>query len=358
MFSAIVVVLALGALAAFAAELDREGIKSKVEDAVKARDAGARAAAEGKADEAKQLAETSARLFDEARAGYASLRAGESDDVSLLIDYADSLSATGDYDLAEKPLLRAVAIDRENAAAWLKLGQTEGQLGPSSESRAIRSLRRAAEIEPKTAVTVQANASLGAMYQQSGLYDFAREAYAKALEQQPDHVGATLAIAALDAREGQMVKAKAAYDAVGEKAMQYASFVERTLGMALADFDQSRRLLEDTAEMHLAYAELLARAGRLSDSYWPLNRALKLDGTNYVAWNLMGSVLRTMGNLSAARNAFEKSLALNADQPRTRDAIADVDQALAASGAQPPDSSPQSTAVPETSPPADPSLSP
>lgn len=313
---------------AYAQRADVSALQAKVAEGLKARDASAAAFAQGQADEGRKLGETSVTLLREARGAYDALGAAESNDFDTLMAYADLLVEQGDHDLAEKVLLRAIDIDRESAKAWLKLGQTEARLGPRSETRAIRSLRQAAAIEPKSEATVQANASLGALYQQAGLYDFARETYAKALEQDPNHVGSKLAIAALDARGGDMVKANKAYEEVEKNSVEYGAFIKNTLSIALRDFEQSRRWLDDTAETHLAYAELLVRAERLQDAIWPLNRSLKLDDSNYVAWNLMGSALRVMNQLKPARDAFAKSLALNADQPRTREAINALDQAL------------------------------
>ncbi|NUM56366.1 MAG: tetratricopeptide repeat protein [Candidatus Hydrogenedentes bacterium] len=334
-FQVVLITSALCGMASFAQSLDIAGISEKVAEGLKARDASAAAFGQGNQEEGAKLAETSTKLLREARAEYEANGAGESDDPDALMAYADVLNELGDYDLAEKSLLRAVSIDPEIASAWFKLGQTEGKLGPRAESRAIRALRRAAAIEPKTDITVQANASLGALYQQSGLFDFAREAYERALEQDPTHVGSKLAIASLDAREGKMVKAKAAYDSVEKASSDYAPFITRTLGVALEEFSQSRRWLDDTAESHLAYAELLVRAGRLPEAYWPLNRSLKLNDQDYVGWNLMGSILRSMGQTKGARDAFGKSLALNANQPRTTQVIAELDKELAATASAP-----------------------
>ena len=319
-------------------------LQAKVAEGLKARDASAAAFTQGQADEGRTLGETSAKLLREARDAYDAMGAAESNDFELLMAYAALLVEQGDHDLAEKTLLRAVDVDRESAQAWLKLGQTESRLGPRSETRAIRSLRQAAAIEPKSDATVQAYASLGALYQQAGLYDFARETYAKALEQDPNHVGSKLAIAALDARDGDMVKANKAYQEVEKNSADYGAFIQNTLSIALQDFEQSRRWLNDTAESHLAYAELLVRSERLQDAIWPLNRSLKLDDTNYVAWNLMGSALRVMNQLKPARDAFAKSLALNADQPRTREAIDALDKSIGESAPPAPLPEPQPTA--------------
>ncbi len=324
------IVATVSLAAAYAQDADTASIQAKVAEGIKTRDASVAAFAQGQADEGRKLGETSVTLLREAREAYDAMGAAESNDFGVLVAYADLLVEQGDHDLAEKALLRAVDVDRESAQAWLKLGQTESRLGPRSETRAILSLRQAAAIEPKSEATVQAYASLGALYQQAGLYDFARETYAKALEQDPNHVGSKLAIAALDARDGDMVKANTAYGEVEKNSADYGGFIQNTLSIALQDFEQSRRWLDDTAESHLAYAELLVRAERLQDAIWPLNRSLKIDESNYVAWNLMGSALRAMNQLKPARDAFAKSLALNADQPRTREAIDAIDKVLPA----------------------------
>ncbi|MCC6796216.1 MAG: tetratricopeptide repeat protein [Candidatus Hydrogenedentes bacterium] len=337
------------------------GLREKVAEGLKARDASAAAFAKGQADEGRKLGETSEMLLREARDAYDAMGAAESGDFDLLMAYADLLVEQGDHDLAEKALLRAVEIDRESAIAWLKLGQTEARLGPRSETRAIQSLRQAAAIEPKSEATVQAYASLGALYQQAGLYDFARETYGKALEQDPKHVGSKLAIAALDARDGEVVKANTAYQEVEKESTEYRGFIKNTLGIALQDFEQSRRWLNDSAEDHLAYAELLVRAERLEDAIWPLNRSLKLDGSNYVAWNLMGSALRAINQIKPARDAFAKSLELNPDQPRTREAIDAIDKVLpptAPALEAPPAPDAQAVPAPSTAPQDNGQLSP
>ncbi|MDZ4859287.1 MAG: tetratricopeptide repeat protein, partial [Candidatus Hydrogenedentes bacterium] len=249
------------------------GIKANVEEAFRARQASADAFAQGNAEEGQSQAQRSASLFREARASYESMRADESVDVGVLVDYAGLLNEMEDYDLAENALLRAAAIAPGDAAVWLKLGQTQAALGPASESRAIRSLRRAADIEPSSQSTVEAHASLGALYQQAGLYEFAREAFNEALELDPDHIGSRLTIASLDAREGKMVEAEAAFDSIEALSPEHGGYIKRTLGPSLDEFAASRRWLPDTADAHFAYAKLLVRVDRIEDSVWPLLRS-------------------------------------------------------------------------------------
>ncbi|MDZ4860566.1 MAG: hypothetical protein SGI88_16440, partial [Candidatus Hydrogenedentes bacterium] len=54
-------------------------------------------------------------------------------------------------------------------------------------------------------------------------------------------------------------------------------------------------------------------------------RSLRIDGKNFAALNLMGSVYRGLNRLRGAREAFMRSLELNADQPRTRQALDELD---------------------------------
>lgn len=336
-----------------AQELDPAGIKAKVDEAVRLRGESNAASARNERESGQQLAEQSAQLFREALDEYKRVGADESDDIALLLDYANLLTETGDYDLAEGVLLRAAKLEPDDAAIWLKLGQTMAAMGPQRESTAILALRRAAGITPATKATAEANASLGSLYQQAGLYEFAREAYSRTLELESNHTGAKLALAALDAREGRMVEAEEAFASIEGLSPDFGPFIQRTLGPALDHFGESRRWLTDTAESHFAYAKLLIRVDRIADAFWPLNRALKLDDQNYVAWNLMGSVLRAMERYRGAREAFMRSLELNPDQPRTREALNELDAFIAA---QPP--VPAEPAAPAEPSPAAPDATP
>ena len=85
---------------AFAQAVDAAGIKVKVDEALKAKQSSGEALAQNEAEEGRQFANLSAKLFGEARDDYEFIRAAESSNPALLIDYADLLSAMGDNDLA------------------------------------------------------------------------------------------------------------------------------------------------------------------------------------------------------------------------------------------------------------------
>ncbi|MFA6239675.1 MAG: tetratricopeptide repeat protein [Candidatus Hydrogenedentales bacterium] len=294
----------------------------------------------------------------DARERFDRARAGESNDIDLLFEYVQLLQQMEDYDLAESTLTRAVSLQPENALAWTELGEAQAARGEKHSADAIRSLRKAASLDAEPETTARAFASLGALYQEIGLYDFSRESLSKALEIKPDHRGAIIALASLDLRNGDVAKASSALDALGT-IPELQPFLQHTIERGLIDFDASRRWMPDLPENHLAYAKLLARVGRMGEAVWPLRRCVKMQQDNFVAWNLLGSVYRGLERPQEAREAFEKSLAINPDQPRTRQVLESMK-----AGQQQPLMMPQETtpaappATPSATPPATPEPAP
>lgn len=292
----------------------------------------------GDAEAARAHREAYGKLRQTARDAYDRAGCAESDDVELLMEYARLLSSMEDFDLAEASLARAVSRDPENATAWTILGETQSAQGQKKNGDAIRSLKKAIELESSGDGAARAYASLGALYQEMGLFDFSRECLAKALELKKDHQGAIIALASLDLRNGDVAKASDALDALGT-VPELQPFLQRTVERGLADFEASRRWMPDLPENHLAYAKLLTRVGRVTEAIWPLRRCVKLQPENYVAWNLLGSVYRGMNRTAEAQEAFEKSLSLNPDQPRTTQVLEELKAELQPAAPTPPPSS-------------------
>lgn len=301
---------------------------AKLEEAEQAREESARAAARGDFESARENADRSRALVAEARALYEIMNASESDDVTTLRGYARALSAEKDYDLAELALVRAVSIDPEEAELWLELAQAQASLGGPARERAIRSYSKAARFRPEGDANARAYAALGTVFLEMGLYDLALENVSKALELKSDLAEAIVAMVALDTRVGNMEKAAQALDEFQAVPPEFVPRLRQYLDTALRDFEDSRRWIPDTAESHFAYAKLLIRVDRLTDSYWPLLRTIRLDDQNFVAFNMMGSVLRAMKRLRGAREAFTRSLELNPDQPRTREALQELEEEI------------------------------
>ncbi|GMV94022.1 MAG: hypothetical protein AMXMBFR82_38000 [Candidatus Hydrogenedentota bacterium] len=248
------------------------------------------------------------------------------DDLAVYAGYRKEL---GDYDLAERALIRALSLSPDRADLWFALGELQALLGTDGEARAIKSLRKTTALDQNPELTAKAHAALGAVFLQQGLFDFARTELEAAVDADSGHVGARIALASLDVRDGAIGKASESLDALGEIGPEYMALMQRTIEKALFDFGESRRWMEDTADNHLAYAKLLVRAGRPGDSLLPLERAAELDPDNYVTWNLLGSMYRGFDRIEDARKAFARSLELNPDQPRTRSAMEELDAAAA-----------------------------
>lgn len=317
--------------AAIAALSDAATAQARLDEAEKAREESARAAARGDFESARDNADRSRALVAEARSLYESMNAAESSDVVTLRGYARALSAEKDYDLAELALVRAVSIDPEEAELWLELAEAQASLGGPARERAIRSYSKAARFRPEGDANARAYAALGTVFLEMGLYDLAFENVSKALELNSDLAEAIVAMVALETRVGNMEKAAQALDEFQDVPPEFVPRLRQYLDAALRDFEDSRRWIPDTAESHFAYAKLLIRVDRLTDSYWPLLRTIRLDDQNFVAFNMMGSVLRAMKRLRGAREAFTRSLEVNPDQPRTREALQELEEEISKS---------------------------
>ncbi|MCC6698834.1 MAG: tetratricopeptide repeat protein [Candidatus Hydrogenedentes bacterium] len=298
------------------------------------------AAMRGDEATARQHAQKMTELLQQARQAYDTAGAAAAGDPDVLDSYARLLIEMGDYDLAEQARLRAAALEPENAQRWFALGETQGLLDAQGANRAVRSLRKALSLSDDPESNSRIHAALGAIFLQEGLYALSRESLEAALKEKPDHMGAAITLASIDVREGKIGAASARIDRLGEIPPGSLDLLQRSMNNALADFDRSRRWMDDTAANHLAYAKLLVRAGRMQDSPLPLERAAQLDPNDVVTWNLLGSVYRGLDHVEGARRAFEKSLALNPDQPRTQEALRELGANAATPPVSPPETAP------------------
>lgn len=308
-----------------------EQAREKTTEAQKEQRAVGQAMSQGNRESAEQYREDSNRHFRQAEDLYRQHLAESPRDVDALIEYAGFRGLQGDTDLAVETLRQAIVIEPDRPATLLALGQHLSSLGGKHCGEAERTLRRVTAIEPGSDSAASAWGTLGTHYWRLHLYDLSREAFEKARAIKPDNPGSLLGIIAQDVRDGNVQMASDTLDALGQADPQLMSVADRFVHEALTEFDRTRRWFPDTAENHLAYARLLVRAGRYPESVLPLERAAKLDPGNIVTFNLLGSMYRGMNNPGRARKAFERSLEINPDQPRTREAI----NALAQPPAQP-----------------------
>ena len=285
------------------------------------RDAAVHAHARGDGDAAQRHQVKAAEALARARALFAKTAAARPDDVDVLRKCATVLSQCGDTDLAAEAFEHAVTLAPDDAGLWLGLGQALSTLGHGRAAEAVEALRHALDAGADSAATANALASLGAVYRREGLHDLARQSYAKALEAGEDNVAAKLGLAGYKLRDGDVRACSDDLDALQPLAPEYAMQLPGLLADALEGFEDARRWFPDTAGNHMAFAKLLVRASRLSEGLAAAERAAVLDASDYITWNFVGGIARQLGDVDRARRAYERSLELKPDQPRTLEAL-------------------------------------
>lgn len=276
-----------------------------------AQEAGDAEAAQKRATTFHEKLAKSIQLFGEEDARH-------SDDLDVLTDYAEALRLHGDSDLAAEVMRRAVTLYPSSGLSWLTLAQSYLEMGDAFTAKAQDAFQQALALSLDKHFEVEAHTGLGAMYYGEGLYEFAGGHYQKALELDPENFSARIALAALDTRKGNVLEASNRLDAMGAIPLEHTRQLADQLNAALDTFDRTKRWFPDEAAHHAAYAKLLIRANRVAESRLPLERAVTLDASNYVYWNLLASACRFSGDTQRLRQAYEKSLEANPDQPRVR----------------------------------------
>ena len=256
-------------------------------------------------------------LLQEARKAYDTSNTMRVKDPLVLRDYAEVLRAQNDSDLAARALTRATRLDPENVSLWLALGQVLTDLGHSRSTEAQRVLRHTLELDNKTIASANTHVALGRLYRQEGLYDLARESYAKALERDGANVSAKLGVITLQVREGKIREASESLDAMGALPPEMVSLLEGALGQ----FDASQKTFTDDAPSNIAYARLLLRINRIPESLAAAERAARLNPNDYMTWNLLGDLSQGMNNPNRAREAYSRSLQIKPDQARTQERL-------------------------------------
>jgi len=262
------------------------------------------------------------RFLKDARDAFDAAHAQDSDDASILKDYADVLLQLGDSDLAADVYRRLTKITPDDPTAWFLLGRSLSLIGPGGAGESVKALNQALALTPNDSPdAIGTLLLLGKVYRTSGLFEFARECAEKALSLDPNNLGAQLALVAANVLEGNIAAAAADLDAIGLLPPEYAAGIPSLLGEALDSYQESRHLLADTPENHMAYAKLLLYAGRIQSSLLAAERAAMLDPGSTATWNLIGALSSQLGDTAKARRAYERSLQLDPNDIRTREAL-------------------------------------
>jgi tetratricopeptide (TPR) repeat protein len=243
------------------------------------------------------------------------------DRAEMAFTYGDLLVRLGDIDLAVIALRNASKLAPEKVNYALAHGTIAVGLGEGFEDEATKALHAVIEMDPESQSAADAHAQLADVYRRSGLYDLTLESVEAALTISPDHARAQFLKAVCLARLGRFLEANTLMDAVAVSAPSLAGDSHSWLYDAVLDFERRNLWVADTAEEHAAYGKMLIRVNRLPDSMNSLRHAVRLNPGDAVVWNLLGSVYRQANLIDSARDAFERSLAIDPDQERTRQVL-------------------------------------
>ena len=303
---------------------------SKYREEVKAQQA---AMAEGLFNEADARGAAARVALQRARTAYEEAGAPASADNEILFEYAEVTRLLGYHDLTGEAMETVVTRDPANAKAWGTLGAAKIKCGPKHEPRGLEALLKAVQLEGDSPAAAPWRVALAELYQAQGLPDFAREQLEKALALATDNAEGVVRLAVLDARAGKIRAANDAIDKLGKAAVPLDSLTRVLLREALDTFERDGGTFDDVAENHAAYAKLLYRASRMPESLLAASRAVQLNPADTATLNFAASVYMQLGNADAARQAYEKSLAVNPEQPTVQEALKRLPPPAAASPA-------------------------
>jgi Flp pilus assembly protein TadD len=265
------------------------------------------------------LADEDVEALRDAFAAMERARVLDGNNEAHLAAYTKTAEALGHVDLAAKALRKLVKKTPDDAERWRKLGEMLAAQGDVQGAEAFEALQTARRLNPDDART---HYLLGELYHRQGVFDAAKEAYAAAGNLTVSRVAA----ATLKVYDGDMVGAEADLAALGRDAQPFDVQTRLWLREALRSWENTRQFVPDTVEAHSAYARLLYRAARLPEAVYAARHATTLAPEDHELWNFLGAMLNQLGQPDQAREAYEKSLAANPNQPALREALQGVPQ--------------------------------
>ncbi|CAA6604341.1 TPR repeat-containing protein [Rhodospirillaceae bacterium LM-1] len=216
---------------------------------------------------------------EEAYALAASLQDGYPDDPVLLSLMGRLALATLKPNIAAPLLLRALAVNPEDGQAQLALGRSLRAMDRSFDAR--KHLEAAVRLLPEDA---DAHFQLAELLEGDGDAELASRHYQAARALAPDLAAIPAALAHL-------------HGVRGDKQTAQRLYLE-----AIA--------LKPSAEIHTAYAGLLAGQGQIDAAIAQFEAAVALDPKNPQAWNNLSGPLKLRGRLKESVAALKKAVAL------------------------------------------------
>ncbi len=281
---------------------------------------------QGKAQESADAAKQAEYAFASARDRFLSARADQSNDVDLLIEFADVCDRLRDTDLAGEAFLRAAKLRPEDATLWYRAGRNFVEAGGRYLARAAEPLDRAEQLarsNPGAVSLADIEAARGDISWKGAAYDIAGKRYAAAREADPANPRALMGIAKVALVKGAPTETEAALTALQTSGAQVdPNVVEARLREAYLVYRRDRPAVSEDPAAYRALAGIAVRCGFLDDARMEIEHALKLHTDDVFSLNMAGSLALRAGDTERARQVFTRSLELQPDQPRTKEALA------------------------------------
>jgi len=222
----------------------------------------------------------------------------------------------GDFAQAESTFAKAIEEDSHDREAVQLRGLSLFQLGRPSE--AIPYLKQVQSWIGSA--NVDANYVLGLCYIHTQNYDEARKAFAQMYGVAPDSAAARLFLARMLLRQG--------YDPIAEQNAQQAAAMDPKLPLvhyllgefylyksnvpkAIDEFELEQRLNPAFAGTYDRLGDSYSRLGRYDEAERTLQRAILLDSTATGPYILMGKVLIKKKDFASATTYLEKALRMD-----------------------------------------------
>ena len=270
----------------------------------------------GAAEVAEEKRVEAGALFDEVTLWGMGVDPEGFDGASEAAQFGKAMELAGQYDLAARGYRRAFELEGGEADA-LGAARNYRLIGSAWFDDAIGLL---AQVGDETS-NAEVHAELAVIYQSLSLVDLSGASWDRALVLDPGSRRALLGKAVVDISQGRVAEGNGVLLGLGELEIELGRFVDEFLPGALARIERRQLTLREDAASHAAYAQLLVRVGRSFDGLFAIEHATRLDDSNASWFNLQGGLLLQQGFRERAAVAYRRSLALNGEQPRTRELL-------------------------------------
>ncbi len=299
------------------------------------------AQAEGETDLVAQFASRLERMRGQARHLALQKPPAQLNDSDELDAFVDLFETTNDVDLMARGLREK--LERAGGGQpqlQLQLANAYARMGKGHLAHARRQYEQVIS-EGDAGEQAEAWARLGLLHFRGKQYRLAHEAILTALELDAGNHAAAAGATAIEIYRGQMADAFERLNSLlrplePEEANRMNRLFAPLLQQALEGFTLLRRHYPDEAREHAAYGSFLLSTGRASDALLPLRRSVRLDASNFVAWNSLGSAARVLQQRDQAIEAYQKSLEANPDQPLTKQILEQLQESASRDSAVPP----------------------